>query len=115
VRNLKEEILFPFQKKLFIKKFLEISISSVRYMLLSLIVKEEKMAIGINKVHFFIAMLCIASVLTSGGVIDSQSSWTYCIGQGPCPNNDSGCSNYCQQKKISQVGKCIANQCCCTG
>ncbi|CAL5201011.1 unnamed protein product [Lathyrus oleraceus] len=70
------------------------------------------MAIGINRVHFFIALLCFASVLTPG---ETAGSWIYCIGQGPCPNKDEDCNNYCLTNKFPKGGKCIASQCCCDG
>jgi len=53
--------------------------------------------------------------LIAGGAIDSATPWIYCIGQGPCPNKDQDCSNYCLKSKFPKGGKCIASQCCCSG
>jgi len=54
-------------------------------------------------------------LLIAGGAIDSATPWIYCIGQGPCPNKDQDCSNYCLKSKFPKGGKCIASQCCCSG
>ncbi|PNX84060.1 LCR related CCP [Trifolium pratense] len=73
------------------------------------------MATFINRVHFFIALLCIASVLTSGGVIDGPP-FMICIGQGPCPKGpDSACSLYCAKNHFNKGGRCEASKCCCYG
>lgn len=50
--------------------------------------------------------------LIVGGAIDATTSWTYCIGQGPCPS-DKDCTKYCLESTFLHGGKCIGNQCCC--
>ncbi|WJX72408.1 hypothetical protein P8452_56294 [Trifolium repens] len=70
------------------------------------------MATFINRVHFFIALLCIASILISGGAIDVGPPFSICIGQGPCPGgSDNDCGLYCYKNHFNKGGRCEASKC----
>ncbi|CAL5200977.1 unnamed protein product [Lathyrus oleraceus] len=74
------------------------------------------MAMSINRVYFFFAILCITSVITTSG--ESQSiPWNYCYGKGPCPGNDALCADICKATKGFHLGgKCgWTGLCCCRG
>ncbi|KEH38838.1 LCR-like protein [Medicago truncatula] len=71
------------------------------------------MATGINRVHFLIAILCIAFVFTQGGSIDAPPTTKYCITEVKCPNNDKACNDYCLKIRFPGGGKCESNNMCC--
>ncbi|AES66667.2 LCR-like protein [Medicago truncatula] len=68
------------------------------------------MTTGINRVHFFIAILCIASVLT---IVDGIPPYDYCIGKGPCLSKGQDCGNYCLRNGYTLGGKCDDKPVCC--
>lgn len=67
-----------------------------------------------SKTLILISKVCKSILLIVGEAIDS-SPWSYCIGQGPCPNKDQDCSVLCVKMNFPNGGKCNGNQCCCDG
>ncbi|KEH38655.1 LCR-like protein [Medicago truncatula] len=72
------------------------------------------MATQINRVHFFIAILCIFSVLTSGGANTSKlSACKYCIPKDSCGNNNQYCITFCIERGLPKDGVTCGNGLCC--
>ncbi|RHN74968.1 hypothetical protein MtrunA17_Chr2g0316071 [Medicago truncatula] len=74
------------------------------------------MATGINRVQFFIYVLCIVYVLCSGGaagyIIPPPS--VHCIPRMSCPSNIQMCLDYCEERGFSTgIGKCVREDLCC--
>ncbi|CAL5200970.1 unnamed protein product [Lathyrus oleraceus] len=75
------------------------------------------MAMGINRVYCFIAILCIALVLHQGGArryeeIMSDDAQFDCFDSQECPSSNEDCSQRCQRRGLSS-GSCQGRLCCC--
>ncbi|KEH38590.1 LCR [Medicago truncatula] len=75
------------------------------------------MATGIDRVLFFIAILCVASILTPGGATNEDKlipgptpKLAHCFRGVSCP---VGCIQKCAGLGLGQPGHCQGNQCCC--
>ncbi|WJX88835.1 hypothetical protein P8452_70879 [Trifolium repens] len=68
------------------------------------------MATCINHMYFFIAILCIASVLTLGGAMNVKLT-PYCVSIGPC--SDKTCGDSCLQQRFYLGSRCISEDVCC--
>ncbi|CAI8585349.1 unnamed protein product [Vicia faba] len=67
--------------------------------------RRENMAIGVNRVHFFIAILCIALVLHPGGArrsdeITNDDPKYDCYATAECPLSNETCLQNCQRRDL---------------
>ncbi|WJX87223.1 hypothetical protein P8452_69435 [Trifolium repens] len=70
------------------------------------------MATNINRVHFFITILCIAFVLSQGGATIDTPPFA-CFGPNGCPNDIKACFEFCKNRGIEEGYHCQEDQCCC--
>ncbi|WJX67689.1 hypothetical protein P8452_52135 [Trifolium repens] len=66
-----------------------------------------------NLQHFIFAILCMALVLLSSGVMSFTVHDKICLTKGPCPDNDPACAQFCAERSYPKGGNCIGNLCCC--
>nr|XP_027191529.1 uncharacterized protein LOC105851531 isoform X2 [Cicer arietinum] len=82
------------------------------------ILNPERMVYGIKCVCVFIALLCMASILNPGGVIDATSNdeqrFQICTSRGPCPTvSKFECGDYCWHVLVIPYGGQCVGYECC--